>query len=286
MPPVPVRQIPRPPSSRAASKPRTLHVSPASPEYEYDYMTGDLGDPSTEPIGWNPLGWLANTVTAGANLLQAAGRSIINQVVSEATDLGSTIYAATTGEAPAEPGVLFNMATGFAESVNRLLPEAVQRKLGTEHESNVAGYITLPDGRRIPVPKARDPEATAERNLSAAVTAAMRRADVQAAADRQRAQIEALKLKASNDHWERDFALRERTAAQAEHLRDLQIRAQELALERETASPAQRALWGRPSTLDETRTPPQRVIRAIGPGLPGAPVQLYRGPAYGRMVGD
>jgi len=269
MPPVPVRQIPRPPSSRAASKPRTLHVSAASPEYEYDYMTGDLGDPAAEVIGWNPIGALADVAAAGVDILKKAGRSIINQVVYEAKDLGSTIYAAATGEPPAEPGVIFNTVTGMAEGVNRLLPQTVQQKLGTENKTNVAGYITLPDGRKIPVPKAEDAQGTAERAMSAALSAATTRAQAHIAEAKIKADIERLKLQSSRDQWEKSFALTERAAGQRERLTDLQIRAAELALERETASPAQRALWGRPSTLAPQQAETTRAVRAIGPGVPG-----------------
>jgi len=269
MPPVPVRQIPRPPSSRAASKPRTLHVSPASPEYEYDYMTGDLGDPAAEVIGWNPIGAIADVAAAGVDILKKAGRSIITAVTSGATALGSTVYAAATGEPPAEPGVVFNIATGMAEGVNRLLPQTVQQKLGTENKTNVAGYITLPDGRKIPVPKAEDAQGTAERALSAAVRGATIQAQAAIAEAKIKADVERLKLQASTDQWQKSFALTERAAGQRERLTDLQIRAAELALERETASPAQRALWGRPSTLAPQQAETTRAVRAIGPGVPG-----------------
>ena len=265
----PYRELYRPPSSRAASQPRMLHVTPASPEEEAVYFLADLGDPAGEPVSWSPLGWVANQASAAVDVLKGAGEAIYDQVVYEAKDLGSTLYAAATGEAPAEPGPLFNMATGIAESLFRQMPTALQKKLTVNNQSNIAGYITLADGTKIPVPKAEDTQGQGEKALSDSFKAALTKANAGAASDRMKMQIESQKLAVSKDQFDKNFALKERAAGQQQRLFDLQERAMELALEKELYSPAQRALWGRPSTLKPEDALTARRVQAIGPGVPG-----------------
>ena len=282
----PYRELYRPPSSRAASQPRMLHVTPASPEEEADYWLGDLGDPAGEPVTWSPLGWVANQASAAVDAIKDAGSRIINTVVADAMDLAGLAQAAFTGEAPSMPGPAFNFYTGLAESVNRLLPEAVKKKLGTSQQSNIAGYITLADGRQIPVPKAEDTQGQGEKALSDSFKAALTKANAGAASDRMKMQLESQKLAVSKDQFDRSFALKERQAGQQERLFDLQEKAMELAYDRQRYSPAQLALWGIASTASGLGETKHRAVQAIGPGLAGAPIQIYKGPMYGRMVGD
>ena len=282
----PYRELYRPPSSRAASQPRMLHVTPASPEYEADYFLGDLGDPATEPSAWSPLGWVASQASAAADTLKRAGQGIIDQVVSEAQDLGATLWAAATGEPGAGAGVIFDWTTGLAESVNKLLPETVKRKLGTSDQSNVAGYITLADGTQIPVPKAEDAQGQGEKALSDSFKAALTKANASAASDRMKMQLETQKQKITADQWAKQFALTERSAEQAARMNELAVKAAELAYDRQRYSAAQLALWGIASTASGLGETKHRAVQAIGPGLAGAPIQIYKGPMYGRMVGD
>lgn len=282
----PYRELYRPPSSRASSHPRMLFVRPMSPDEEAGDFIGTPGDPAEEPVSWSPLSWVANQATAAVDVLRQAGADIYHQAMSEAKDLASTLYAAATGEAPDEPGVIFNMASGLAEGLFRQMPEALQKKLTVNNQSNIAGYITLADGTKIPVPKAEDTQGQGEKALSDNFKAALTKANATAASDRMKTQLESQKLAISADQFAKKFALSERAAEQTSRMNELAIRAAELALERETSSPAQRALWGRPSTIHVSKEQPQRVIRAIGSGLPGAPVQTGLGPAWGPIVGD
>jgi len=282
----PYRELYRPPSSRAASQPRMVHVRAASPEEEADYFLGDLGDPATEPSAWSPLGWLATQASAAVDVLKGAGEAIYDQVISEAKDVGSTLYAAATGEAPAEPGVIFNMASGIAESLFRQMPTALQKKLTVNNQSNIAGYITLADGTKIPVSKAEDTQGQGEKALSDSFKAALTKANAGAASDRMKMQIESQKLAVSKDQFDKNFALKERAAGQQQRLFDLQEKAMELAYDRQRYSPAQLALWGIASTASGLGETKHRAVQAIGPGLAGAPIQIYKGPMYGRMVGD
>lgn len=246
-----------------------LFVRAMSPEEEAGDFIGTPADPAEEPITWSPLGWLANQTTATVDVLKRAGESIYDQVVAEAKDLGSTLYAAATGEAPTEPGVIFNMASGIAESLFRVMPKALQKKLTKDNQSNIAGYVTLADGTKIPVQKAEDTQGQGEKALSDNLKATLTKANASAASDRMKIQLESQKLAITSDQFAKKFALSERAAEQTSRMNELAIRAAELALERETSSPAQRALWGRPSTLDVSKEAPQRVIRAIGPGVAG-----------------
>lgn len=213
--------------------------------------------------------WLAEQATAAADLLSQAGAKVVKDVSDFAGDVASTLGAAWTGLPPEQPGPFFEVAAGIAESIARYLPERVKKAAGITKEDPIAGYVTLPDGRKIPVPKYQDPEAQGEKALSSAVTAALRKAELQASTQRARLALERQQAEATRDQFERTFALRQRAAEQEHSLRDLQIRAAELALERETASPAQRALWGRPSTLRPETALTARRIKAIGPGVPG-----------------
>lgn len=262
-----------------------LFVRAMSPEQEAGDFIGTLADPAEETLTWSPLTWIANKASAAVDVLKQTGAEIYHQAMSEAKDLGSTLYAAATGAAPDEPGVIFNMASGLAEGLFRQMPEALQKKLTVNNQSNIAGYITLADGTKIAVPKAEDTQGQGEKALSDNLKASLTKANASAASDRMKMQLESQKLAISADQFAKKFALTERAAAQTSRMNELAIRATELALERETSSPAQRALWGRPSTLDVSREAPQRVVRAIGSGSPGAPTQIDRGPMYGRMVG-
>lgn len=268
----PYRELYRPPSSRAASQPRRLFVRAMSPDEEAQDFIGTPGDPAEEPITWSPLSWVANQATAAVDVLKGAGEAIYDQVISEAKDLGSTLYAAATGEAPAEPGVIFNMASGIAEGIFGQYPEALQKKLTKNNQSNIAGYVTLADGTRIAVQKAEDTQGQGERALSDNVKAALTKANASAASDRMKMQLESQKLAITKDQWAKQFALTERKAEEQSRLFDLQEKAAQLAYDRQRYSPAQLALWGIASTAEPTKEAPQRVIRAIGSGVPGGVV--------------
>lgn len=264
----PYRDLFRPPSSRANSQPRMLYVTPMSPEQEAGTFAGDLANPETQPVTWSPLGWLASTASASADTLKNVGSRIMDTVKADAMDLAGLLHAAFTGDAPSMPGPAFEYYTGLAAQVNKLLPEAVQKKLGTINTSNIAGYITLADGTRIPVPKAQDAQAQGEKALSDTLKAAIGKSNADVAIQRIRAQMQTEKLDYDEDQFARALELKQRAAGQAEKLGDLQIRALELALERETSSPAQRALWGRPATLPPQDAITSRRVQAIGSGLP------------------
>lgn len=280
MPPEPYRDLYRPPSSRANSRPRALYTRPMSPEQEYVGWLDEPGNPADTLFGWSPTAWIAEKATAAVDVLADAGRSMVSSVVDFASDLTSTVNAAITGRAPESPGAIFSLAAGTAESIARLTPGVIKKAIGIPQEQESAGWIDLPDGRRISVPKGTDPVATAEKGLSDTLRAALQKSNLDAATARaklavetQKLDLEAEKIEISSDQWDRAFALKQRQAAQAEELGALQIRAVELAIERETASQPQRALWGRPSTIDTSKEKPQTVVRAVGMGLPGPSVK-------------
>jgi hypothetical protein len=239
-----------------------------SPEEEAQDFIGTPADPAEEPISWSPMGWIANQATAAVDVLKQAGGTIIDQLVSEAKDVAGLMHAAFTGEPPAEPGPLFEWTTGLSASVNKLLPEAVKKKLGTSDQSNIAGYVTLADGRVIPVPKAEDTQGQGERALSSSLQASLTKANAEMAATKSKERIETQKLAVSADQFAKNFALKERQAGQQQRLFDLQETAMTLAYDRQRYSPAQLALWGIASTAEPTKEAPQRVIRAIGSGVP------------------
>lgn len=267
--PEPYKEIYRGESAMAHAPMMTGAMRHQSPQAELEGFSSDLGDPEGEPLGWNPIGWVANKASATADVLRSAGASIIDSTRSLALDLAGTVSAAMTGQPPSAPGPIFEHATGLAQSVNRLLPEPVQKKLGTEQSPEIAGYITLADGRKIPVPKAANAQAQGEKALSDVAMAALTKARLDDALNRSKLKLQEQAQATTANQWSQVFALNARAAAQKERLGDIQEEALRLALERETSSPAQRALWGRPSTLDTSKEPPHRRILAIGSGLPG-----------------
>jgi hypothetical protein len=275
MPPAPYREIYRPPSSRANSKPRAIFVRAMSPEEEYVGWTDEPGDPATAGLSWSPTSWVAEKATAAVDLLADAGLSILSGAVDFAKDLAGTMGAALTGQAPGTPGPIFETAAGVAESLGRIIPGALKKAIGITPEQTSAGWIQLPDGRKIAVPKAADPVAQGEKALGDTLRAALQKANLEAATAKAKNTLELRKLETSSDQWDQAFALKERQAGQAERLGDLQIRAVELALERETTSQPQRALYGRPSTIDLTKEQPQKVVRAVGLGVPGGVATGY-----------
>lgn len=267
MPPAPYRELYRPPSSRAHSAPRVIYLRPMSPDQQYSGWLDEPGDPATAGFMPAATSWIAERATAAVDLLANAGRSIISGVLDYATDVASTVNAALTGQPPESPGVVFSTAAGVAESIARVLPGPVTRALGIPQEQTSAGWIQLPDGRRISVPKASDPVATAEKGLTDTLRAAMQKSNLEASTARAKLALESEKLEATTDQWDRAFALKERQAAQQERLGELQIKAAELALDRVTTSQPQRALWGMPSTIDTSKEKPQQVVRSVGLGL-------------------
>jgi len=244
-----------------------------SPDQEYVGWLNEPGDPADTLFGWSPTAWVAEKATAAVDILANAGRSILSGVITYGTDLASTVGAAITGQAPESPGVIFNLAAGAAKSIARVTPGVIKKAIGIPQEETSAGWIELPDGRRINVPKGADPVATAEKGLSDTLRANLQKSNLEAATNRAKIALEAAKLETTADQWDRAFALKERQAAQQEELGALQIRSAELALERELYSPAQRALWGRPSTIDTSKEKPQTVVRAVGMGLAGPPIK-------------
>jgi hypothetical protein len=265
----PFREIIRPPSSRANVPRLAVRVKHQSPDLEGMFFEGDPGDPAGEPVAWSPMQWAAEKSSAAADILYGAGATIVNQIIDEAKDVASTIYAGFTGIPPAEPGPLFEMSAGAAASIARVLPGKLARTLGVEQTGESAGWIELPDGTRISVPKYQDPQAQGEKAQTNSAMASIQKANLETALARAKIQLEREKLETTADQFDRTFALKEREAGQAAELHTLQIRAAELALERELFSPAQRALWGRPSTIEPEKAEATKVVRAIGPGVAG-----------------
>lgn len=244
-----LRDIPRNKGRAPHSQPRAILVRGMSPEQEYIDWTGDLANPADTLFGWSPTAWIAGKASAAADLVKDTGAAIYNTTLDWTKDLLGTLNAAITGQAPATPGPLFELTTGAASSFNRILPQVVQDRLGTSSASNVAGYITLPDGTNIPVPKGQDNTAVGEKTLTDTLKAALNKANLEAATARQANQIRAMAEAAREDEWNKAFALKEREEGQKAEMRDLSIRAAELALEEQLYSAPQRALWGRPSTI-------------------------------------
>ncbi len=270
MPPAePYREIYRGTGAMMNAPPPAAMMKHGSPQLEWQGFANDLGDPAAEPETWSPTGWVADKATAAATLLRDTGARIIDTTRSAAMDIAGTLQATITGQPPSEPGKVFEYATGLAESINRLLPQAVQKKLGTENTSNIAGYITLPDGRRIPVPKAENAQGQGEKALSDVAMAAIRKANVDDAWNRGRLKLQEAGLALSADQWAQAFQLQQRAAAQKEDLTALQIRANRLALDQAEAENRDSRWWLKPSQRDFTKEAPERKILAIGSGLPG-----------------
>ncbi len=255
-------------SAHANQPPHRLLVKRSSPQFEYIGVDWAPGDPEEEETTWTPITGAAGKISAGLEELRSAGQSIIDQATSEVRDVGSTIYAAFTGEAPAEPGPIFEMAAGAAARLAAAAPAPLQKILKPTTESDVAGYVYTSDGRAIPVGKYKDPVTTAEKARAGTQSTASRAPSYDAALERAKLQLASQKEKNIADQWNRTFALKEKQTAQQLRIQALQERALELAIERETTSPAQRALWGRP-TFIPPEEPKHRTVKQIGPGVPG-----------------
>ncbi len=255
-------------SAHANQPEHRLMVKRGSPQFEYYGVDWAPGDPEEEDTTWTPITGAAGKISAGLEQLRSAGQSIIDQATAEVRDVGSTIYAAFTGEPPTEPGPIFQMAAGAAEAITRAAPKSYQQFATRAGESDVAGYVYTSDGRAIPVGKYKDPVTTAEKARAGTQSTASRAPSYDAALERAKLQLATQKEKNIADQWNRTFALKEKQTAQQLRIQALQERALELAIERETTSPAQRALWGRPSFI-APEEPKHRTVKQIGPGVPG-----------------
>lgn len=245
-----------------------VRVRKQSPQAEAEAWTMDSGDPGGEPLAWSPLTGVTGKISAYLSEMGRMGEAIARAPVTVAEDLLGTARAAVTGEAPERPGPIFEAVTEATEALVKRAPQKYQSYAGYTAPAEIAGYVTLPDGRRIPVNKSTDPNTAAENARAAVQTSASKAPNYDAAYNRARAQLDARKQTASEDQWRQAFALKQRQAAQAEDFNHLQQRALELAIERETSSPIQRALWGRPSTI-APEPPSHRTVKMIGPGVPG-----------------
>lgn len=265
----PLREIPRGQSSRRKSLPTTIMVIPQSPDQEYAMWWGDPWTPEGTPPTLSPLSNLATKAEAGATALWNYGTRIIDKVIDTAKDLGSTVYAAATGEPPTQPGPIFEFATGLAGSAARTLPDTVQRKLGLNNQSNVAGYVTLPDGRKIPVAKYEDPAGQGARAQTDATMNALTRANQDLAIQHSKERIEMAKLRQQNDQWQQQFALVQRQAASQEELTKVQQEAAQIQVDRMKPTQYEQQYWWEQPHSTRTAAPASRVIQAIGPGVPG-----------------
>lgn len=264
--PDPYRDLPPAVSSSAGQQALGAYTRSTPEGDQVQGLTSELGNPADEPYGWNPIGWVANQASAKARALREAGGRIIGGVVDFATDIMSTGQAALTGIPPEAPGPVFDLAAGTAASIARAAPQPIRRALEAKPETTIAGYITLADGTRIPVPKYSDAQNQGERAQTDKTLAAITKANYQSALDQAKVKLAQQTATIQADQWQQAFAIKQREAAQAEEIAALQTRAMELALERETSSPAQRALWGRPSTLAPEQVTKTRKIVGIGPG--------------------
>ncbi len=262
-------------ASNANEPAHALRVRRMSPQLEAEAFTNDLGDPATEPPGWSPLTGVSGKITAYLDRMAKAGEAIARAPVTVAEDILGTAYAAVTGQPPERPGPIFEAVTEATRAAVSRAPQAIQGYAGYAAPAEIAGYVTLPDGRRIPVAKSTDPYTAGEKARGDLQKSASKAPSYDAAYNRARIELEARKQSASQEQWNRAFALKERQIAQSLEMGDLQERAMELALERETSSPAQRALWGRPSTI-APEPPSHRTVKMIGPGVPGGIIErLY-----------
>lgn len=264
-----LREWPNRVTSSSNQPARALIVRRQSPEEEAIDFADSPGDAAMEPIAWHPLTWVAEKSKAAYDYLTEIGQAIMPTVEATAKDAANLVVGATAGYFPypeqaEHPSSATNIILGAVER----LPAPVKAALGADTPEEPAGYIEV-NGRRIPVPKYKEPAKGAEKQQANVANPRLTDANLSAAVEMQKTRLAQGQLATSNEQWEKLFALQERQAARQDELNQLQIRAAELALERETSSPAQRALWGRPSTIEPTAFEQTRKIQAIGPGVSG-----------------
>ena len=255
-------------SAREHNPPPALRVRKRSPQAEAETWETAPAPPDLEPIAWHPLTATMNTIGSWIEAAANFGRSSMEKTVADVQDIVATVNAAATGQAPDTPGPIFNFAAGVAESIAEKLPKIAQRAIGYQPGPKIAGYITTADGRRIPVPAYEEPVTKAEDARSDALKTALRARELDVAIQKSKEGIERAKLSATADQFAQRQKLLEKDEARKQGLFELQTQALKLAIERETSSPAQRALWGRPSTIAQEE-PSHRKTKAIGMGVPG-----------------
>lgn len=265
-----LREWPTRVSSSYNQPARALIVQRQSPEEEAVDFADSPGDSATEPVSWHPLTWVAEKSKAAYDYLTELGQAIMPTVEATAKDAANLVVGATAGYFPyPEQAEQPSSSTSIILGAVERLPKPIKSALGADTPEEPAGYIEV-NGRRIPVPKYKEPAKTAEKQQANVASPRVNDANLTAAVEMQKTRLAQSQLATSNDQWEKLFALQERQATRQDELNQLQIRAAELALERETTSPAQRALWGRPSTIEPTTAEQTRKIQAIGPGVSGA----------------
>ncbi len=203
-------------------------------------------DPNTEPPAWTPAGMYVSRAQAEQDIIRADGRAILDGDSQRRTEID-----AIGGEPPLAGR--FGPPTPEEEAGTRELQRAEEAYLRQQYSRLRSGPSVYAASI---VPTSQDPSTptTATQRYQQTLDALLAR---QAAGHQiTKQQTEVL--------W--DLARRKEEAQV--RLLELDLRTRELATERDTASPAQRALWGRyiPLSPDEAVSRPGPY--AIGTGLP------------------
>lgn len=255
-------------SAKSNAPPPAMRVRRSSPQFEYEAWDSEPGDPEESPPAWNPLTTAANKIAGWMDAAADAGTAIYNQAVAEAKDVVSTVNAALTGEAPDQPGYLFAVATKAAERLASTSGGYQKWATKTQRDDNLAGFVTLPDGRQIPVAKYADPISETEAARSKATAGALRPGNLDAAAQRSKDAIERARLKVTQDQWALQSELAKKQEARNQRLFDLQATALEYANRRAAPTQGELQTWWLPQTT-KPDPPIHRTVRAIGSGVPG-----------------
>lgn len=260
-----VRQVPNFTliSAHADQPAPAVRVRRQSPWADYETWETMHMPTGPAPLSWSPLTKAVAGIKGWFSQAAEAGQRIIDRTYDELRDVSQTVEAAFTGNPPAEPGPIFRMATGAAESIARLTPDPVKRAIGIEPDTKIAGYITTSDGRKIPVPVGNDPVRVAENAQSELVKGALRSRDIDLAIEKLRGQLASRKLENDQDQFNRLTALKEREVAMEEDLHKLKTRAYNMALDRSYYSAPALALAGYASTI-APEIPTHRKVRQVG----------------------
>jgi len=250
-------------SSRSNNPAPSVRVRRKSPYAEYETWETAPSPQGVAPISWTPLTGVANKISSWMSAAQQIAADLGSTVLDTLQDVGTTAIAAATGKVVGKPGRVFETVTEAAEGLVGRLPASIQRAAGIEPQTKIAGYITTADGKVYPVTVGQDVQRTADNLASDKIKASLRAKDIDLAIAKLQADLKAKAQADDQDRFSKLYALKERQAALNDHYTELRTRALEIALEREQYSSAQRALWGRPSTIDP-EPPTHRTVKQVG----------------------
>ncbi len=259
----------RPPSSRANSKPRTIITRATSPEEEAAYWQDDPGNPAEAWMFAGSTARVANTARDTADWLSMVGNAIIAPLQSIGKDVLNVVAGAATGEFPYEPGPIAGAAAGVAERLYTTMPTGIQKALTPDAPRNAGWIRDETTGKTYIIPAEQDAQAAGEKAQTTKATAALRPTTQDLTPQLIAARTAKATLDQRESEFQRNMEVKARQEARADDLWTLQKELLEQEIDRRRPTQKQLQYWWMEPDTQTPATAAKKTIQAIGTGVAG-----------------